>query len=656
MASTNMVLYWMLPEWSLEARTAGRKHGEIESSQAAAAGHGIDLQVIGVEDVVLFDDGKTTEVRVDGETVSPSTAFFHTKWTGSPVGADDTWRHLTTSASLEAAGFYVTVPAAHTVLLGDRVTTGLRANWHGIPTIPSVRVCTREIGNHPDRFDPGVWGLTFPLVVRAAAGHGPEFTVSDEESLRAVFQLAGASELTLSISAADTDRVHRVYCVGGEPFGCVTADGDLGPVPDAVLASARGIGAELGLACLSLEYHERDGRYLLAEVEADQAAGLRIPELSEARFGAYRQWFSRFLAGSDSRQWTYRAPQSGHTSSQAVDRTPAVMYWVRTDRESKTPNPGHDAADQRFDLSGERFGMRIRPVAVDDIVVGHTGVAPQVLVHGQPVNPAGAFFHTKLMSWPENRPDLWRHLSTYTALEAAGYFTTVPGMHSVINNDKLLSNMLCPDGIAKIATTSVHTRALVASDSVLEHSELEYPVIVKPSSWGAGNSVFVVRSRNELDSVLQIAAAAELTVVIQPWLGTGVADCRVYCVDGEPSGAILRRPRGDSVTSNLGQGGLVEVTDVPSDLVAPAREVAQTLGLPYSCIDFLRAADGWRFSEIEVDGDTLPSSVELTNLRFGTYRLAFDRFVGGDRSEWTFDRKEPDGLLSLRGSVPESAR
>ncbi len=649
MVSTNVVLYWI---GALRGLNGGQQHAEFGFFQEAAAVHGIDLRVIEVDDIVLAHDGKTTEVRVDGELHSPSTAFFHTKWADSLLDGAAKWRHLTTTASLEAAGFCVTVPALHTMTYGDRVTTGLRADWHGIPSVPSVRVCTREIGNHPERFEPGAWGLAFPLTIGAAAWHGPEFTVSDAESMRAVVQMAGASELTLSISAATDAEVHRVYCIGGQPYGRLSADGEIGPVPEALQASARGIADEIGLAFISLEYHEKDGRYALAAVEADQDDGFRIPAIAEARFGAYRHLFDQFLIGAETRSWAHRTQRS---AAPVGERGSAAMYWIRTDRESKTPNPGHDAADQRFELAGERSGMRIRPVAVDDIVVGHTGEAPQVLVHGKPVNPAEAFFHTKLMSWPENKPDLWRHLSTYCALEAAGFFTTVPALHSVINNDKLLSALVCPDSTPTVATTSVHTGPFIDAGRVFD-GPLEFPVIVKPSSWGAGNSVFAVRSRDELNSVLRLAAAAELTAVIQPWLGTGVADCRVYCVDGEPRGAIMRRPRGQSVTSNLGQGGRVEVVDVPPELVAPARDVARTIGLPYAGIDFLRASDGWWFSEIEVDGDTLPSSVELTDLRFGSYRLAFDRFVMGARSGWVFDRTSAENKLCLRGAALERAR
>ncbi|MFJ1767889.1 RimK family alpha-L-glutamate ligase [Amycolatopsis sp. NPDC088138] len=642
MVRTNVVLYWLRPD-------RGANDEEAGFFREAAAACGIDLRVARTGDVVLSHDGKTTEVRVDGEVVSPSTAFFHTKWPGAPSDPAGEWRHLTTTAALEAAGFLVTVPALHTMVYGDRTGTGLRADWHGIPSVPSVRVCTREIGNHPARFEPGAWGLDFPLSVRAAAWHGPEFTVDDAEGLRAVFQMAGAAELTLSISAATGADVRRVFCVGGEPYGCLPAEGALRPVPDALLASARGVAGELGLACVTLEYHEKDGRHLLAAVEADQDDELRIPALAQARFGAYRRLFDEFVTGAGTGSWSYR-PQPGGVP--IGTRGDAVMYWIRTDRESKTPNPAHDVADQRFELAGERAGTRIRPVAVDDVVVGRTGDVPQVLVHGQRVDPAEAFFHTKLMSWPENEPDLARHLATYCVLEAAGFFTTVPAMHSVINNDKLLSAVLCPGGIASIATTSVHTRPGAA---VVFDAPIEFPVIVKPAGWGAGNSVFALRNRADLNPVLRLAGAAGLTVVIQPWLGTGVADCRVYCVDGEPRGAVLRRPRGDSVTSNFGQGGRAEAVEVPAELAGPAREVALTLGLPYVCVDFLHGADGWWFSEIEADGDTLPSSADLTDLRFGSYRLAFDRFAAGAPSGWLFGRTSTDARLSLRGPAPERA-
>ncbi|WP_436498582.1 ATP-grasp domain-containing protein [Actinokineospora sp. HUAS TT18] len=319
-----------------------------------------------------------------------------------------------------------------------------------------------------------------------------------------------------------------------------------------------------------------------------------------------------------------------------------TMFWVRSERESKSPNPAHHEVDARYAAAAGANGMALRVITADDIVIGRTPT-PRVRVRGDLIDPAQAFFHTKLMSWPGDRFDAWRHLSTFAALEAAGFFVTIPATHSILNNEKVLTS-LQPFGseVRRLPTVRVCTRGYGAGGARVDRDTLaaasvDFPVIVKPSSWGAGHGVFVATTIDELDTVLGFAAPADLTMLVQPWIGRDVVDCRVYCVDGEPYRALARRPLGDAVAGNVGQGGVAELTDVPADLIEPARAVARSVGLSYVCADFLSVGDGWWFSEIEVDGGTIPREQHLTEVRFGSYRTRFDAFVkGSPAAAWEF--------------------
>ncbi|MGY5045109.1 ATP-grasp domain-containing protein [Streptomyces sp. 900105755] len=316
-----------------------------------------------------------------------------------------------------------------------------------------------------------------------------------------------------------------------------------------------------------------------------------------------------------------------------VDDSDAItMFWIRSERASKSPNPYDAPINTGYDEAAHAAGMRLTRISVDDVVVGTTEDAgASVRVRGALVAPDRAFFHTKLVTWPVDRYDYWRHLTTYAALSAAGFFTTVPVGLSLINNEKTLTALQrFGSEVSRLPSVRLCTRGydrdhLDWCTASMRASDIDFPVVVKPASWGGGNGVFVASTIGELDAVLTWAAATELTVVIQPWLGRDVVDYRVHCLDGEPHSVLTRALRGDALAGNLAQGGTAEWTGMPDAVIAPARAVAREIGLPYLCVDFLRAGGRWWFSEIEVDGG--PPDPDVNKVRFGSYRSRFDTFV-----------------------------
>lgn len=305
-----------------------------------------------------------------------------------------------------------------------------------------------------------------------------------------------------------------------------------------------------------------------------------------------------------------------------------VLYWIQSDRDPTAQVAEYEQhVVGRCRAAAAELGMDLRLVGVDDIVVGRRGEERQVWVSGDPVTPSGAFFHTKYLSWPAYEADAWRHLTTYGVLEAVGFCLTVPPLHSIGGNDKLLSALAHRDcGLPSLPTVRLCTRGIDPRGLDLDAWGLEFPLVVKPASWGGGMGVLLARDRAEFNATVQLAGASELTVVLQPWLGPDVVDHRIYCVDGEPHAALTRRAAPSGLAGNLHQGGRAEMAAIPEALVAPARHAARATGLPYTCVDFLAADGAYWFSEIEVDGGTGTGGPELTKVRFGAYRGAFDAF------------------------------
>ena len=92
--------------------------------------------------------------------------------------------------------------------------------------------------------------------------------------------------------------------------------------------------------------------------------------------------------------------------------------------------------------------------------------------------------------------------------------------------------------------------------------------VVKPLDGHGGRSVLVVRPGDEnAPSILDtVTARGTMPVVAQRYLpGVRKGDKRILLLDGEPLGAVLRRPTGDDFRANICVGGAVEATELDDD-------------------------------------------------------------------------------------------
>jgi glutathione synthase/RimK-type ligase-like ATP-grasp enzyme len=307
------------------------------------------------------------------------------------------------------------------------------------------------------------------------------------------------------------------------------------------------------------------------------------------------------------------------------------FYWMLPQRERYTEYQSYVDQWQPYRTSAAKVGFELTVIDADDVAVWHTEAETNVYVRGKQCYRDAAAFHTKLLTWPNYNVDVWRFLSTFAVLEASGFYTTIPPMQSVVNDDKLLT-FLQPwaHKIPRLPTLRILTRNFVNLESLLDPAAITFPVLVKPSNWGSGMGVVRANSLAELTAVLQIAGASELVMLIQPLLGDQPVDCRVYCIEGEPDLALARKPLGAALTSNVELGGQAKLIAPPEALTDSARTVAAALGAPYVAVDFLMSAEGTYLSEIEVDGmipvTVYPEMEGMLDRRFAAYRRRFDRF------------------------------
>lgn len=290
-------LFWLRSERD-DGAVAVAQDTYVTQLAAAAAKRGLDLRTATVDDVVVNQVGEAAFVRVRGERVDPSDTFFHTGLPAGAAQAPDTWRLLSTTGILEAAGFLVTVPAVHSMTWTDTIVPRLRFDLGEIRTLPSVRLCTREIEVHPDRLRVSGWGLEFPVAVRPAV-HRPGdrvFVAENERRLAALLQLAGASEVTVLVQPWLGEHVveHVVTCVNGEPTG-------LAGLAERLSGPAKAVATEIGLAYVRVGFYQDGDRFWLSHVDCAGFSPDLGADAVAVQLAAYHEAFRRFRAGNTRR-------------------------------------------------------------------------------------------------------------------------------------------------------------------------------------------------------------------------------------------------------------------------------------------------------------------------------------------------------------------
>lgn len=303
------------------------------------------------------------------------------------------------------------------------------------------------------------------------------------------------------------------------------------------------------------------------------------------------------------------------------------MIWLRPERNTAVNE--HYLQEGLFDRTrarGREVGLDVVIAPVDSMHIVDTEQSTEVYLNRSAVDPLQTFFHTKLMTFPEYQGDIWRHLAFTANLEEAGFFTTVSSTQNILVNDKtLLARRARQLGIPILPSVRLDTQHFFGLfDKTID---LEFPFVVKPTSWGGGHGVMLVHDTADLLAVLQVAGGGDTTMLLQPWLGEGTSDLRLYLSGRSVVQAWARRPSKPGVTvSNYVQGGLYEQVEPPPQVCNAAQTMAETIGAHYCCVDFLQNGDEWYFSEAELDGGAVGYRADLERLRLSSWKEAFGNF------------------------------
>ncbi|WP_051942922.1 ATP-grasp domain-containing protein [Streptacidiphilus rugosus] len=317
------------------------------------------------------------------------------------------------------------------------------------------------------------------------------------------------------------------------------------------------------------------------------------------------------------------------------------MIWVFPDREST--RTGAMWKHYFWDLYGEvaeELGMNWTRHSPDAVTVdGTVPGRPRVWVDEQEVTPEDTLFITALYSLPYQSMDIFNQYALCTVLEQAGFYLPFPAQASLIGNDKL-ATVLHLEGspVPPIPTVRIGTGRDTGKHLYeVALANMTYPAIVKPAGWCGGGGVNLARSAEDVRGLASLAQGGDTTLVIQPYLGDGTVDHRVYVIDGRPHAVLRRIPEDGSPVANASRGGTMEFAPVPPELAAATAWFAERVALPFFCVDFLFDGERYWFSELEPDGVIAPDLDDpqrtvqrgITRARFTAYRDAHAKWLAG---------------------------
>ncbi|MET9954351.1 hypothetical protein ABZ135_22780 [Streptomyces sp. NPDC006339] len=322
------------------------------------------------------------------------------------------------------------------------------------------------------------------------------------------------------------------------------------------------------------------------------------------------------------------------------------MCWIFPDREStRSTASWHAMFWDLYAEVAEELGMSWTRHSPDAVTVdGTTPGRPRVYVDDEPVTPEDTLFITALYSLPYQQMDVFNQYALSAVLQEAGFYLPFPPAISLIGNDKTATLLhLGGSPIPPIPTVRVGTGRDVSRHLYeVALGNMTYPAVVKPAGWCGGGGINLARSAGDIRGLTSLAQGGDTTLVVQPYLGDGTVDYRVYVIDGSPHTVLKRTPEPGSAVSNASHGGRLEYEPVPEELAKATAYFAERLRIPFFCVDFLHDGQRFWFSELEPDGviPAVPGDPhrtvqrDITRARFTAYRDAHARHVAaaGDRA------------------------
>lgn len=216
-----------------------------------------------------------------------------------------------------------------------------------------------------------------------------------------------------------------------------------------------------------------------------------------------------------------------------------------------------------------------------------------VFVHGIAVAPP-SFAIAGFVEEPD-----YYNLALLQHLESLGVLCVNTAQTLLNTGDKLRTHhLLHAQGIVCPKTVLVHPG--MQTDDLLQH--LGLPLILKVLRGSKGQGVMMIKTRHELDNLLQLIQAGGMQddLIAQQYVASSHGrDLRVLVVDRQPLVAMLRTSASvEQFKSNFSQGGSVKAWPLDDELRALSKKVIDAIGLNIGGIDLLFTDAGYLVCEV----------------------------------------------------------
>jgi glutathione synthase/RimK-type ligase-like ATP-grasp enzyme len=329
------------------------------------------------------------------------------------------------------------------------------------------------------------------------------------------------------------------------------------------------------------------------------------------------------------------------TDTPAPTQLARRLCWIYPDRGTVRQRAAEAAAIwTTYTEIAKDCGLAMSLHKAEALAVEAVGDEHRVFLDGERITPEDTILVTSLWSLPHQVQEVCNQLFAYSILEQAGFYLPIQPRMSYITTDKMATMLYlrdCP--VPRVPTVRIGT----GRDSISRHYEpvlekLDFPMLVKPAYWGMGQGVCLANNEHELRGLIGLAGGADTALVVQPYLGTGVNDFRVYVINGKAHTVLRRIPQGESLTANLVNGGRLEYPPLPEELESSIDYIADKLRMPYFAADFLWDGKQFWLSEVEPDGAVGYATTEeiakiqrpVIESRFRAYVAAHAAWIAGE--------------------------
>lgn len=137
-----------------------------------------------------------------------------------------------------------------------------------------------------------------------------------------------------------------------------------------------------------------------------------------------------------------------------------------------------------------------------------------------------------------------------------------------------------------------------------------YPFLLKPDDLFGGIGVTLIKSKDELSSIIDICSQGQRKFILQKFIKSKIqSDTRCYVIDGQIIVAY-KRTNSESILSNISGGGTAKKFEATNEMKSACKKIHSKFKLKYFAADFIESENDYILSEIELAGGWTGVSIE----------------------------------------------